>query len=346
MADKATVALIISETSPHLGAYFPALASSEDIKEIVLSDEGHKHTALAKEKLGDKLTRVYDNPSQLFEKEKPDMALVTLEAIKAPAAIDMALEHGCHVFAEKPACTSIDQFEALVQKADSKHLNLMLALANRSNPEVKAARRMIRKGVFGKIYAIELNYIADQTRLTSKSYHQGWFAQKDRAGGGHLIWLGIHWLDLGMHLTDTRISAVNGFVTNIGGQPIDVEDSVALSLKFHKGFLGTLSSGYYTNRGKQSLIKIWGSKGWLEMDYSTGRYLQWHLNSDKPGTIHKFEESVQPRGYTPFVHSAIRSVLDKEPPPLDSHDSLQVLRTIYAAYQASATGETQQIPIE
>ena len=67
MADKATVALIISETSPHLGAYFPALASSEDIKEIILSDEGHKHTALAKEKLGDKLTRVYDNPSPLFE---------------------------------------------------------------------------------------------------------------------------------------------------------------------------------------------------------------------------------------------------------------------------------------
>jgi predicted dehydrogenase len=346
MADKATVALIISETSPHLGAYFPALASCEDIKEIVLSDEGHKHTAQAREKLGDKLTRVYDNPAQLFAKEKPDMALVTLEAAKAPAAIDMALEHGAHVFAEKPACTNIDQFEALVQKADSKHLNLMLALANRNNPEIKAARRMIRKGVFGKIYAIELNYIADQTRLTSKNYHAGWFAQKDRAGGGHLIWLGIHWLDLGMYVTDSKITDVSGFVTNIGGQPIDVEDSVALSLKFNKGFLGTLTSGYYTNRGKQSLIKIWGSKGWLEMDYSTGRYLQWSLNSDKPGTIHKFEEPIQPRGYTPCVHAAVRSVLDKEPPTLDSHDSLQVLRTIYAAYKASATGQTQHIPID
>ncbi|WP_417377809.1 Gfo/Idh/MocA family protein [Gimesia sp.] len=346
MADKAKVALIISDTSAHLGAYFPALASCEDIGEVILSDEGQKHVEEARKKLGDKLTHVFNSPEELFQKEKPDLALITLEAGKAPAAINIALDHGCPVFAEKPACTNIEAFEALVQKADSKHLNLMLALANRNNPEVKAARRMIRKGTFGKIYGIELNFIADQTRLTSKSYQSGWFAQKARAGGGHLIWLGIHWLDLGMYITDSKITDVSGFITNIGGQPLDVEDSAALSLKFDKGFLGTMTSGYYVNRGKQSLIKIWGSKGWLEMDYSTGKYLQWSLNSDKPGTIHKFEESIQPRGYSPCVHAAVRSVLDKEPPTLDSHDSLQVLRTIYAAYKAAETGETQHIRID
>lgn len=346
MADKAIVALFINETSPHLGAYFPALASCDDISEVILCDEGQKHVETARQKLGKKLTRVYDNPDELFKKEKPDMALITMEATQSPAAIDRALEHGCPVFAEKPSCTSIEQFEALVKKADGKHLNLMLALANRNNPEVKAARRMIRKGTFGKIYGIELNFIADQTRLTGKSYQAGWFAQKKRAGGGHLIWLGIHWLDLGMYITDSKITDVSGFITNVGGQPIDVEDSAALSLKFDKGFLGTMTSGYYLNRGKQSLIKIWGSKGWLEMDYSTGKHLQWSLNADKPGTIHKFEESLTPRGYTPCVHAAVRSVLEKAPPTLDSHDSLQVLRTIYAAYQAAETGQTQSIPVD
>lgn len=346
MADKAIVALLINETSAHLSAYFPALASCEDISEVILCDPSQKHVAGARKKLGDKLTRVYDDPKELFKKEKPDMALITMEATQSPAAIDLALEHGCPVFAEKPSCTNIEQFEALVQKADGKHLNLMLALANRNNPEVKAARRMVRKGMFGKIYGIELNFIADQTRLTNKSYQAGWFAQKKRAGGGHLIWLGIHWLDLGMYITDSKITDVNGFITNIGGQPIDVEDSAALSLKFDKGFLGTMTSGYYTKRGKQSLIKIWGSKGWLEMDYSTGRHLQWSLNSDKPGTIHKFEDSIQPRGYTPCVHAAVRSVLEKEPPTLTSHDSLQVLRTIYAAYKAAETGQTQHIPVD
>ena len=94
------------------------------------------------------------------------------------------------------------------------------------------------------------------------------------------------------------------------------------------------------------MIKIWGSKGWLEMDYTTGNHLRWSLNKDKPGTIHKFEESIQPRGYTPCVHAAVRSVLEKEPPTLTSRDSLQVLRTIYAAYEAAETGKTQSIPVD
>ena len=41
-----------------------------------------------------------------------------------------ALDAGCHVFAEKPACVRIEDFIPLVQKADARHLNLMLALAN------------------------------------------------------------------------------------------------------------------------------------------------------------------------------------------------------------------------
>ena len=72
----------------------------------------------------------------------------------------------------------------------------MLALANRLNPEMAAARQMVADGVIGKIFGLEMHLIADQTRLTRPAYHDKWFAHKDRAGGGHLIWPGIHWLDL------------------------------------------------------------------------------------------------------------------------------------------------------
>ena len=37
-------------------------------------------------------------------------------------------------------CVRAEDFEPLVQKADSKHLHLMLALANRLNPPVREAR--------------------------------------------------------------------------------------------------------------------------------------------------------------------------------------------------------------
>ena len=43
---------------------------------------------------------------------------------------------------------------------------------------------------------------------------------------------------------------------NVGGQPIDTEDSAVVALRFDNGMLGTLTSGYYLDRGYHSLLKI------------------------------------------------------------------------------------------
>ena len=55
----------------------------------------------------------------------------------------------------------------------------------------------------GKIFGVEMHMVADQTRLTRPGYGERWEASKARAGGGHLIWLGIHWLDLAMSVHAT-----------------------------------------------------------------------------------------------------------------------------------------------
>ena len=116
----------------------------------------------------------------------------------------------------------------------------MLALANRVDPVMVEARRLIQGGHLGKLYGAELHTIADQTRLTRTEYHQAWYAQKAKAGGGHLIWLGIHWLDLAMYITGSSIVETAGFCGNVGGQPIDTEDSAAVvvnaSTRFNDGF--------------------------------------------------------------------------------------------------------------
>ena len=81
-----------------------------------------------------------------------------MEAKIAPPIIDLALEAGCHVFAEKPACLRAEDFAPLAQKADSKHLHLMLALANRLNPELVAARKLIAEGAIGKCWDFLLKF--------------------------------------------------------------------------------------------------------------------------------------------------------------------------------------------
>ena len=344
MAKQISVAVLTNETGAHLSAYFSALKEIDEVKEVFLSDPSQQQVKSAQSQLGPKLKDVYQTPEILFQNEKPNLALVTMEARQAPHSISLALEQGCHVFAEKPACLSVPQFEPLVQKAESKHLHLSLALANRTNPEIRFAKSLIQDGTIGTIYGLEMTLLADQTRLANPAYHKSWYAHKDRAGGGFLSWLGIHWLDLSMYLTESSITDVSGYTALVGGQPIHIEDSAALAFRYDAGFLGTLTSGYFMNRGYQSMIKIWGSKGWLEMLPFQDRHLEWTLNHN--GKVYQYDQSVEPRGYTPAVRKAVQAVRGSDSPLLTSRESLRIIRTIYAFYEAAKTGKSQVISQE
>ena len=160
------------------------------------------------------------------------------------------------------------------------------------------AKRLIESGAIGDLYGVEMHMVADQTRLGREGYGERWEAQQSRSGGGHLVWLGIHWLDLAMFITDTDIKSVAGFTANVGGKPFDVEDSATAALQFSNGTLGTVTSGYYTDearsippeahhlraasalqttvggsdprlacaQGYNSHMKFWGSKGWVHLE--------------------------------------------------------------------------------
>ncbi len=333
------VGLITQKNGPHLSAYLGGLAESPEAASVSLCDSSGATVESARKALGSRLGSVYRDPASLFAKEKPAVTFVVLEAAQAPAAITAALDAGCHVMAEKPACVRLADFEALAEKARSRNRQLMLALANRVDPVMVEARRLIQGGRLGKLYGAELHTIADQTRLTKPNYHEAWYAQKAKAGGGHLIWLGIHWIDLAMYLTGHRVKEVNAFTTNIGGQPLDVEDSAVVSFKLDGGALGTLTSGYYLDKGKQLFIKVWGSEGWLEIEKEATPQLKWYTRKD--GARH-FEGPLTPTGYSPFVRAVVRAG-GGAVPPLTTEDSLMALRTVFASYRSAETGKAQPV---
>ena len=339
MPRKIKVGFLTNNSGAHVGAYLNALRDTEACSEVVLSDPDGRWTNEAVKILGNKLKETYREHKQMLSREKPVMSIVTMEAGLAPAVINLALEHNCHVFAEKPACLRTKDFASLIEKADKKKLHIMLALANRLNPELVAARKLISDGAIGKIYGLEMNLVADQTRLTRESYRKQWYAQKKRAGGGHLIWLGIHWLDLVQHVTNSSITEAVGFTANVGGQPIDVEDSAAAILKFDNGTLGTVTSGYYLKRGYHSRIKIWGSEGWLHLEQMKDKPLQWlsHKGSHA-GEIQQWDHSKQPRGYTPFMRACIEACANNTIPPIKNDESLRAVRVVYSIYEAARTG--------
>lgn len=342
--ETCTVGVLTHDGGAHLGHYFTSLAQAEEVTAVVLSDPSGNAVPDAREKLGKKLAGVYQDPDVLLREAKPLMALVTMEAVSAPPVIDAALEAGCHVFAEKPACVRLEDFAKLVEKAKQRDQYLMLALANRLHPAIQEAQRLVRTNMIGKIYGLEMHLIADQTRLTKASYHKSWFADRARAGGGHLIWLGIHWLDLATYITGSKISEVSAFTANVGGQPVKIEDSAAVTMRFDNGTLGTHTSGYYVARGYHEHIKTWGSTGWMELDLLAPVPLRWsRTEGEHAFQVREFKPPAGPRGYPPFVRAAVRACLGLQPPPITAEDSLDALKNVFAAYESARSGEAQPV---
>ena len=344
MPDKIKVAIATHAGGAHLGSYYSALRATDEVESVAFADPDGKYQKAATKALGSKLAKTYKDVGTMLKEYKPALTLITMEAVKAPPVIEQALEAGSHVFAEKPACVKTADFAKLTKLADAKHKYLMLALANRMNPEIHAARKLIKQGTIGRLYALQLQLVADQTRLTRKSYQNAWFTKKSRAGGGFLSWLAIHWLDLAAHLTGLTLQQVAGFTANVGGQPIDVEDSIAASLRYENKVLGSLTAGYYLDRGYHSQIKLFGSHGWLRLQQMQDSPLEWYStkgeNKGKPQT---WRGGKRPRGYTPYVRECVKAAAGLRKPPISNAESLQAVRTVYSIYDAAATGKVVKL---
>src|SRR5688572_28002325 len=110
------VGVITNTVGSHLDLYFESLAKTEEVEGVALADPSGKTVERARKALGKKLASVHKDAGDMLKKVKPAMALVSLEAVLSPPAIDQALDAGCHVFAEKPACVRAEDFEKLARK--------------------------------------------------------------------------------------------------------------------------------------------------------------------------------------------------------------------------------------
>ena len=345
--DEIDIGLIIEPTASHISGYLEVLATRKGIRSVAVTAPDKGTLENAKRQLGNRFQgNGFTNAKQMLARVHPDLTIVTLEGAHAPAAIRAALEANSHVLTEKPSCTKLEQFEQLARLAQNRQLHLMLAMATRSGAALKKARQLVASDVIGKPYSVSMVWIADQKRLTTKAYHTSWLADPKRAGGGKLIYHGIHYLDVIQHLLNDPIREINGFTQNVGGQPIHVEDSAVVSFRFASGATGTHNTGYYLDRGKQSEIRIWGSHGWLRLAHLEGEPLKWH--STQPGApqgIQQFKYADTREMYHLFFQDAIDAIRKGTPPPITTSESLRALRVVFAAYEAVATGRTQQVKI-
>lgn len=344
----ATVALVQRPHSRHRAFFLEALRVNDDVGAVALldpnGDSPGSTAAEARSLLKDKPLRVYADLDSLLRAESPAMAIATLTGAEAPAAIAPLLEAGLHVLAEKPACVDPQDFARLVDLADRRQRQLMLALCNRIAGWVPDARRIVQQDGIGRLYAARVLNVADQARIWQPRTRD-WSFRKADAGGGHLLWLGIHWLDMLLYLTGERVAEVQAMAGNVGGGPIDVEDLATVALRFAGGAQASLISGYVLDADKQIDLTLWGSKGWLRFDMLAAA-IDWHSAADTMHGAPNRRLTYDTAGgdvYTYFTRACLRACLDGTPPPITAAEGLEVLRVIFAAYRAAETGQTVKL---
>ncbi len=332
-----SIGFITDAGAPHLSIYLESIRVLNAPSVAVADASGKSFDAAAKQLPG---ARTYRDPATMLAEAKPTLTVVSMEAHHAPAAIRLALEKGSHVLAEKPACVKLDDFRALVELARRQNRHLMLAFAKRLNPVNRRAKELISSGAIGRPMGVMAFYISDQTRLTKPDYQASWFAKPELALGGHLAWLSIHTLDLIHFVTGQSIRKVTALTTNIGGQPVGIEDSAALSLQLENGALATMHGAYYLDKGNSAGVTVFGSEGWVRFDPDDAKVpLEWYSN--KSGK--RVEQTVAVVAYHEALKNAQAAACGLAAPFVSAADCLAALRVVYAGYESAKTGRVVEL---
>jgi predicted dehydrogenase len=116
-----------------------------------------------------------------------------------------ALRAGCHVLADKPLCTTLDDLEAITAAARETGRHVVLMLEKRYYPETLAALELVRAGTLGEITGV----LSSAPHKLNRSARPGWFF--DRAGyGGILADLAVHDIDAALLFTGLTAGTVRG----------------------------------------------------------------------------------------------------------------------------------------
>lgn len=155
-----------------------------------------------------KASYVFTDYKKMLDVEEIDLvSIATPNYLHAPMSI-AALKRGKHVLCEKPMATNLKDAQTIVKVAKEENKKLMLHMSQRFLPQFYLMKRLINKGILGKIYYGKSSLIRqkgvpvlDVPSTTNSIMGRGnWFVEKDKAGGGALMDIGVHMYDLGWWL--------------------------------------------------------------------------------------------------------------------------------------------------
>jgi len=176
-------------------------------------------------------TNVYSDYEEMFEREELDIAVITTPVFLHKPVVDSALENDCHIFVEKPLALNGEECRALLRTGTNK--KTQVGYNRRFLETFKMAKQILDDSVLG-----EPKYVQSQMFETQVlRREEGWRFDPSKSGGGVIIDLGAHVIDM-LHYLVGPLARVHGSARSVYSDSVD--DFASIALQFADGLTGSL----------------------------------------------------------------------------------------------------------
>ena len=281
----------------------------------------------------------------LLDRDDIDIIVVaTPNSLHRTMALD-ALAAGKHVLCEKPMAMNAQEGAEMRDAAVRSGKKFMLHFNRRFRPASRAVRGMIDEGRIGPIYYARTGWTRS---MGIPRGNNSWFVSRKLAGGGALIDLGVHMLDLAMWFLDypAPLSATGSTYNKLGkrqGIDIEVDELATAFIRLENGATLLLEASWagHTPDSEHLYTQIMGTDGGALLEARGYRNDDVHCYNAFGST--NFNWNVAPaEAETPQEHFA-RCILENRPPECDAEQGLKIMRILDAVYESAATGTEVRI---
>lgn len=295
----------------------------------------------------------YESETDLYE--ACDAVLITTPNRFHEEYALSALDAGLDVLLEKPLAHTVESAERIAEAAREAEGFCMVGFNNRFAKPVQVIKHYQDDGRFGETTHVEANYI----RRRGVPGRGSWFTSKEIAGGGALIDIGVHAIDLALYFLDhPEVVEVTGetrsefggrddyaFVhmwgADNGGSGFDVEDSASAFIRDANGNTVSLEVAWATNRPANDEFIVRGTEAGATFDRGSD-----DLTIHEAGTgggHHVSDTSIETRdgdSHDAEQETFLQAVAEGEAPTINTvEEALSVQRVIDAIYRSSESGQ-------
>lgn len=303
------------------------------------------------------VSQQYTDYATMLAEVKPDIVSVCLpNALHAKATV-AALEAGSHVICEKPMAVSADEARWMVSTAEQAGRHLMVSYNYRYRPDSQWMYRVMQNGRLGNVYHVHAHW-----RRETGIPGWGLFGSKDASGGGALIDLGVHVIDLALWMMGfPKVQSISAGIRSLfgpegrktwgrhPGQKIeggfDVDDGGVAFLRLAGGATMYLNVTWaeHTNPQEDSFgVELQGTDGTAALHvrhYGKDDTLRMYTEIEgEPVTVIPSVRFDGTQGHEAMIRSLLGEIQRGETPSTSGMHGLATVEILQALYQSAAEG--------